>query len=294
MKKVMPLIGLILIGQLFAFSVFAAQNAKVLVDSAKVYDKPQADGKVVGTVTKGVSLAVSNLPTSGFYKTRIPSGAIGWVAGSDISTSTAPEAASAQVKKKKSENRTVDQSRLLISGGLQILSNSGFPSNIPNTNSKSGYGGTIEAQFKYNELFYWGARAEYFSSSSAQAISSTNTQTLNFHTLPLMLGAMYVPINKPNFRLSFGLYGGVAMMTSLAVTQSLSGAAVTFTSTDICEYVNAQSSYGISSNMSILGEIGYRMHSASYPSTLATSLNAPAFSANFGGIVARLGVAFKI
>ena len=293
MKKAIIVFGLV-----FGLSVNAAQTAKVVVENANVYDKPQADSSVVGTVPKDASISVSNVPTNGFFKSRIPSGVIGWISGSDILaagvTPGAKTAAAVATKNPKDSNYTSAQSRLLISGGLQTLNNTGFPSGISVTNSKSGYGGAIEMQFKINENFYWGGRAEYLLSSSSQAVSSTINQTFSFHTLPVMAGIMYVPIHKQKFRLGVGLYAGLSMMTSLTIAQSttLSSATVTYTSTDICEMGNLQGSYSISSSLGILADVGYRMQSASYPAS--TSLNVEAFKANFGGLVTRLGVEIKL
>ena len=99
--------GVVLIGQFFILSAHAAQNAKVVVDSATVYEKPQVDSKVVGTVNKDTTIAVSNVATNGFYKSRIPSGAIGWISGNDISTGAvtgAPAKAQTESSPKKKKN----------------------------------------------------------------------------------------------------------------------------------------------------------------------------------------------
>ncbi len=306
---------ILIFSMVFSLNAIAAQNAKVVVDNASVLDKPQPDGAVVGTVPKDTTIAVSNVPTNGYFKSRIPSGAIGWISGNDLLTTAAPASNTikpestpapsaentppkrAEKKKKEISNDRADHSRIIISGGLQILNNSGFPSGISNENSKNGFGGTIEMQFKINEMFYWAGRAEYFTSSSAQTISSTQTQTLSFHTIPVMGGIIYVPVSKPDFRFGLGLYGGISLATSLAVAQSttlVSGTA-TYTSSDPTFYGNLQGSFSVSSSLSIYAEGGYRIHSGSYPESPASNgLGVSAFKANFGGIVARLGVEFRL
>ena len=132
---------IIFIGIMFSMSVNAAQTAKVLVDNANVLEKPQPDSAVVGTVPKDTSIAVSNAPTNGFFKSRIPSGTIGWISGNDILTSATPVAssestpASTDTKKEKKKKNASDDggTRVLISGGLQMLSNGNFPSTISTT-----------------------------------------------------------------------------------------------------------------------------------------------------------------
>lgn len=295
----------ILIFVLMLTSAHAAQTAKVIVDTASVYDKPQADGVVIGTVLKDTSIAVSNAPTNGFYKSRIPGGAIGWISGNDILTGAVPAAAEAAKpaetaeaapppKKKKKEAAVSDHSRIMISGGIQILNNTGFPTGVSNEGSKMGFGGTFEMQFKLSDQFYWGGRAEYFTSSSSQVISTTVDQTLSFTTIPLMVGLMYVPVSNSDFRFGIGLYGGVSLLTSLKVTQATTSESVSvnYSSSDLCFYGNLQGSYALTSSMSLLGDFGYRIHNSSYPAS--ADLDVDAFDANFGGLVARLGVEFRM
>jgi hypothetical protein len=294
MKNAILAFGLVL-----GLSVQASQSAKVLVDSASVLDKPQIEGTVVGTVPKDTSIQVSNVPTNGYYKSRIPSGVVGWVSGNDILTGGAPAAAVADAgaapkrpeKKKRGSESVSDHSRILISAGLNILSNGGFPPQIPTLGSTSSLGGTFEMQFKLSDSFYWAGRAEYFTGSSTQVLTAAKTQTWAFHEIPVMGGIIYSAISKPDFRLGIGGYVGVALGTSLTITQGAL-APVTYTISNLCEYLNVQGSYAISSSVSILGEAGYRLQSASFPA--AASLSAAAFSANFSGIVSRLGVELRL
>lgn len=300
MKKAILMFGLVLgLGMSMAQ---AAQTAKVVVDSASVLDKPQPDGAVVGSVQKDTNIAVSNVATNGYYKSRIPGGTVGWISGADIQVGVAGAAAPAEAapvaekkpEKKKKDETVSDHSRIIISGGLNSLTMGGFPEEISNTNSKTGYGVTAEMQFKLSDQFYWGGRVEYLFSSSAQAVSSSVNQTLKFHTLPVMAGLMYVPISKSKYRVGLGVYAGVSLMTSMTVNQTsaLSDKTVTYTSSDFTGMANLQGSYAITSGISVLGDFGYRLHSASYPE--ATDLSADAFKANFGGLVMRLGVEFRL
>jgi hypothetical protein len=300
MTKIMLIFGL-----MFS-SAHAAQTATVIVDSASVYDKPQPDGVVVGTVTKDTSIAVSNAPTNGFYKSRIPGGAIGWVSGNDILTGSPPAGAvkpeettesTPRTKKKKKDSASVsDHSRIMISGGIQLLNYSGLPDGITAVSSKLGFGGTFEMQFKLSELFYWAGRAEYFTSTNTQAVSSTLDQTVSFTTVPLMVGLVVVPVSKSDFRLGFGIYGGISLLTSMTLSQVTSAATdtVTYSSSDLCFYGNLQSSFGLTSSMSLLGDVGYRIHTSTYPAYSDDAISLDAFKGNFGGLVARLGVEFRM
>lgn len=291
---------LLMMAMFIGFSAMAAQNAKVIVDSANVYDKPQTDGAVVGTVTKDSKIAVSNQPTNGFYKTRTLSGALGWISGNDISTaavadeSSGNSGASSDSKKPKKETPTVsDHSRIQIFGGINYIANEPLASQMLPTGSVMGFSGGAEIQFKINELFYWGGRAEYLTASS-ETKSGAITQTVSFSTIPLMLGGMIVPLSKPKFRLGFGAYVGISLLTSLKVEKTSAAENPAYSSSDLCEYANVQASYKISNSMAILGEAGYRLHSATggYPQTSQGTY--AAFKPSFGGLAARLGVEFRL
>ena len=310
MKKTGIMIGM-MFGFLSVVSVHAAQPAKVIVEMANVYDKPQEGAAVVGTVPKDTSIAVSNVATNGFYKSRIPSGAIGWVSGNDILAGTpaaeeaTPEATPAPTEKQKPVAKRKrepphapavegDHSRIILAGGMQFLSNTGIPATIPITGSTSGFGGGVEFQFKLSQLFYWAARAEYLFSSSSQVVSAATTQTFKFHTLPVMGGIIFSPSFSRDFRIGVGAYAGIAVMTAMTITQ-VTGAttgSLPYTSGDLCEYVNLQGSFTLSPGIGLYGETGYRLHSASYPASVTPVM--AAFTANFSGIVARLGVEFKL
>lgn len=71
-------------------TVLAAQVGEVVVDRAQVYQYPQATSKVVGTLQRGETIAVSNLATEGFYKARLANGETGWLSGNDIHAGAKP------------------------------------------------------------------------------------------------------------------------------------------------------------------------------------------------------------
>jgi uncharacterized protein YgiM (DUF1202 family) len=277
--------GMVIFLAMASHSVYAAQTVKVIVDEAKVFEKSQSDSTVIGTVAKNKSISVSNAQTNGYYKTKIPNGAIGWILGTDV----LPSNASSTVA-----TIPTPKTRLMLSGGLQTLGFTNFPAAIPTTGAGSSVGGTLEVQFKINDRFYWGARAEYFTSSSQQTVSATKTQTLTFRTIPVMGGIMYFPVNGPRFKLGVGAYVGMSMLTLLTVTQTTATAEskVNFSSSDLCEMANLQTGYSFSKTWAVTGDVGYRMHSAKYPAS--TQLLTAAFNPSYSGIFMRLGLEYKL
>jgi len=290
----------------------AAQAGKVQVDTANLYEQPQPDSTVIGTVVKDTLIAVSNVQTNGFFKARIPGGVVGWISGNDvlagpgvvdsagpIPTPIPKEGNASPVtqktalpERKKRDDTVIDHSRVILSGGIQYLANSGFPSVIPVTGSQLSEGGALELQFHLAGRFHIAGRVDYFTGSSSQVVSG-GTQTWSYHSIPVMAGIIYDPWSKSNFRLSVGAYLGAAFMNTLTLTQA-SLQPVTYSSTDLCEYLDVQFSYAVSLPFSILVEAGYHIETASFPAATSTAaIVAPAFKPNFSGPVGRVGVEFR-
>ena len=273
----------------------AAKMAKVVVESARVLDKPQSDATEISKIPKDTTIPVSNNQTNGYYKTKISSGQLGWISGADILAGETIGAPAASVKEEKKTEKKSEASaslnQLVLSGGLNLVSNTGFPSKISTTDAGKAYAGTLELQFGLNDRFSLSGRVEYISSSSSQTITG-GTQAFKFKTIPILGGVNYFPLHKNKFKWGFGAYGGLSMLTSLTVTQTTSVNNPEFSSTDFTAYFNTQAMYAFSSAISGLLEVGYRMHSASYPAF--SSYPTVAFTPNFGGLVTRLGVSFGI
>lgn len=68
----------------------AARPARVDISGARVLAGPAPEAEVITTLDKGRSIAVSNLPTQGYYKVRLPSGEIGWMAADTLILFDAP------------------------------------------------------------------------------------------------------------------------------------------------------------------------------------------------------------
>jgi hypothetical protein len=268
----------------------------VIVENAKVFDKPQPDATEIGQLNKDSSIYVSNTQTNGYFKTKIPDGQLGWVSGSDVLAGepvAAATAATEETKKgsKKTTQSSISRSKLIFSGGLNLQSNSGFPSSISTTNSGTAIAGTMELQIPMSEKFGLSGRIEYIIDSSSFTVAGA-TQTMKFTTLPVMLGLNYFPVANESFRWGFGGYAGLSLMTNLSITKSASSSNPEFTSTDFTGLINTQASFQFSPGFGIMGEVGYRLHSASYPAF--SPYGSSAFKPNFGGVVTRLGLLFSI
>ena len=71
----------------FLFPIFCwaqAQRATVVNDGALVYEEPDFDAPVVDTLKRGSFHSISKSTKGPFYKIRLKSGGVGWIADTDI------------------------------------------------------------------------------------------------------------------------------------------------------------------------------------------------------------------
>lgn len=294
MKKKAILI-LMVLPMFFVQIAEAARTAKVLVENAKVFDKPQPNAAEIGQLKKDSSILVSNNQTNGFYKTKIPSGELGWISGVDVlAGDMVASSSSTSTEPNKNTKKTTDhsnRSRLILAGGINFLNNTGFPTVIPTTNSGTALAGTLELQVPMSSKFGLSGRVEYLTDSSSLTVAGA-TQTIKFMTIPVMVGFNYFPVVTESLKWGFGAYAGASLLTNLSVNKSTSTSNPEFTSTDFSGLINSQFTFQFSSSVGLLGEVGYRLHSASYPAF--APYGTTAFKPNFGGLVTRLGISISI
>jgi hypothetical protein len=89
---------------LFSGSAMAAQVGTVIVDQASVYEYPQTGSNPISSLSIDDTVAVSNIPTEGFYKVRLPNGELGWISGNDIYVGEKGSSAPRRKKKAKSSD----------------------------------------------------------------------------------------------------------------------------------------------------------------------------------------------
>lgn len=81
-----------LVGILESAASWSAQTARVDTPETMVYSIPnEKDARVVKVLSKGAPLAVSNVPTEGYFKVRTSDGTVGWVKATDLLLFGVPE-----------------------------------------------------------------------------------------------------------------------------------------------------------------------------------------------------------
>jgi hypothetical protein len=240
---------------LFSFFCFtlssvalAAQTAQVIVPSANVYLYPAASSKVLAKLGQGDSIVVSNLPTEGFFKTRLRTGDMGWISGNDILSgegasrvavpavntgnvaplmpNAAPPAPEAEVRHKPKKKLShveeqvpdgEDSFRALVGYGISRLSYAGgfqdrFQFTQPLNSAKDL---SFEFQFRMKRKLFWAVRIEYISTSSQGNFTSggvaitSGAQTISTSLITVQPGIVWSPIYTENSRLGIGAYLGL-------------------------------------------------------------------------------------
>jgi hypothetical protein len=287
---------------LWAISVHAAQTGKVVSEQAVIREFPNAGSKKLMELRRGETLAVSNLPTEGFYKVRIAKDEYGWISGNDILVDATPVqvVVSGETVAAAPEEFLGDKTRLLLGFGVHDLSYGGLTDNFigaSDLNLGSHY--SLELQRKIFYLLYWSVRAEIMNAESGdQNISSTTVQRMKSHSVPIQLGILFHPIHARQFRIGIGLYGGLSFFTSTEIEQTTSSVtnSVKYSTIDPLGTAVIQGTYGLGKSLGLFGEIAYRYQvTGALDSTTVLDSNnpIPSFKLDYSGIFLKGGLELR-
>jgi hypothetical protein len=306
----------------------AAQVAQVIVTSANVYLYPQSGSKVISKLPRGESLAISNLPTEGFYKVRLASGDMGWVSGNDILSNAgsgteaaipiASEGDLSESPKAESRMRTRrptrrklredaeeavdpndDSFRFMAGYGAQFPSLGGLSGAFTNTSSLNpGKHFGFEVQFRMSHTVYWSIRVESISASSSSSLSATNTQALSIKEIPIQFGLVWSPITQRRFRLGLGAYLGGVPSAKASVTQTdsstLIAKTVEYSTVEAVATAAVQMSFGLGDRIGVYLEAAYRYDQTSQNPDTTIIATIPGFKINYSGPMVTAGLEFKL
>jgi hypothetical protein len=300
----------------------AAQSAQVIVPQANVYQYPQASSNIISHLSQGQTVAVSNLPTAGFYKVRLANGDLGWVSGNDVlsgggsSASGAPKGKSQysapRARRRRNDDNAdmqpssnVDSFRFLFGYGIQSLSYSGLADTFGTDNAKGlnlGKNFDFELQFKINPKLFWAIKIESLSSDTGSvALNSELSQEITVKQVPIEVGLVWSPISTHRFRLGFGAYLGALVSSNANVqfSDSVSGEQKTidYSTTELCGEISSQASFGLGDTFGIFVEAAYR-YDQSGTTPAATDITGtvaiPGFKINYSGVMARIGLELRL
>jgi hypothetical protein len=296
----------------------AAQSAQVIVPVANIYLYPQAASKVISKINQGESLAVSNLPTEGFYKVRLANGDIGWISGNDVlaggaaSSSVSPTASARKkiIRKTPTEENVdpeeedipdaaQDKMRLIVGYGVQYLSYGGFTTYYTKTDGLNpGNHVSLEGQFRINAKTYWAIRLETVSANFVTDLDATHVQEINFKEIPVQVGIVWSPISSHKFRWGFGGYLGVTASTSILLSQKNTATGsvphVEYDTKEFCGTLSTEISYGIGERVGLHAGLSYRYDQSGTVGATNVIADIPSFKINYSGVYATAGIEFRL
>jgi hypothetical protein len=215
--------------------VEAAQPARVDRDEVDVYASPDSMSRVIETLYRGVGLAVSNLPTQGFYRVRTPSQKLGWIRASDLSF---PRKGGGEfdLGSDSSEKRTDSSSKKASSfyvqggllGGADFLLGHDALSLTKGLGISRAYSLGGDITFFFNRWIGVGFKgAYYFRSRKVPEQDTGLVYDISISSIPLMLGLRSEVVKNTHFALSLGIYGGLGLSSVLQLASDEEGAAPT-------------------------------------------------------------------
>lgn len=279
----------------WSLTAHAAQTGKVIVDEAAVREFPQEDAKVVAKIARDEVVTVSNQPTSGFFKARVKSGQIGWIAASDLQVKGTKRGA-IPIAGRKSAVPPEDL-RVMAGYGISMLSYSGLSSAFTTTGlSPNSF--FLEGQFRISDALFLALRAQYYTGSATSTVTTGTTQLLDTTLMPVMLGANYTFIRKDAFRLGAGVYAGLSFGSSTKVTWTTGTVAqtVTYGSTDLCFDLAVQGTWYFIESLGLVADVAYHYQkTGEFPATSNTVFSGgkPGFAINYSGITLRGGLEMR-
>ncbi len=287
-----------------ADSAWSAQVGTITTENTLVRIHPNDSAMVIGKLPLDEEIPISNLPTNGFYKMRMDNGDIGWVSGRDLKlpmtnadTGFAMPPRASILKKEFIEDE--ENSRVIVALGLHTFTYTNMPALLQAEAMNSGNNGLLEFQFRMAKLLYWALRTEVFwSTSSSFLVDTTTAEKVSHFIVPVQLGLHFSPFTFSGFRFGVGAYGGLALLADLGVEQTTPTNVKTATYSAPLSPVgtlNFQIDTGLGENTGLLFETALRFHTTGeFPASQTLPTQIPAFSADYSGLIIRLGIEIRI
>jgi hypothetical protein len=311
MKRSNVLALLILSSVLSVPLAHAAKDLVVRAGEAKIYEQANRGSAEIETVARGTKLRVGNNPKGGFYKTKGPSGKIGYISATAFGGggSKTPVDNGRTPRKARTASRAsrsgVPTSSFAIFGGMTIGSQPSITATdfLPLSVLKFPLGFNARYQHRISDMFTAGVELDYFmASGSGLADDTTTTIEAKLSGLPVSVSIYYDDISGSPF------YAGLAIGYFMSSTFTYSEISTSETLTDTVSSANLMFRglvgfrMALSDTMTLNAEAGYQMakgpelNTADSPADEQLSdtfpNGIPPFSIDWSGFLLRAGVQF--
>jgi hypothetical protein len=199
---------------------YSAQDSTIITDNAPVRIEPKNSGKVLEYLPLGSEVRVSSYPMAGgWYKIRSKTGIYGWIHESVLSVY---KPGKDDLATKKPEDLTPRPERdrkffLRVLGGFDFFRPDDLNAIFGFSDLNTGYTVGGEAGYFISERVAVVFRSE---AMVKDIVARENTSNLQFNlatrSYPIMGGMDFYIAKLPAMRLSFGIFGGVALATSFS------------------------------------------------------------------------------
>lgn len=199
-------------------SALAAQDSTVVVDNAPIRLDPKSSAKVLEYLPVGTEVRVSSYPlTGGWYKIRSKTGAYGWINETFLSVYK-PKAEEGKEDVPVGPRPERDRKWFLRGiGGFDFFRPDELNSLYGISDLNTGYylGGELGVFLSDRVAFLFRTEAIMKDITIMENQSGINFN-LALRSYPTMLGFDFFITKLPAMRLSFGIFGGVALSTSFS------------------------------------------------------------------------------
>lgn len=253
------------VGLLFSHSAIAAQNAIVTNDVAFVHELPDSESEHIDKFYKGNSIRISSSPRDGWFKVRTRSGNFGWVWNGDVAPEHYGKDTDAHLEEQSNVRGVRAYSEApsfyLRAGALVLpLYASALSKRL---GLGEGYvyfspGGFFELGTGLNKDIRLGVRTLFYSHQSTVKYFSVRYD-IDLNGVSTMLGGSAIIIEGESYSIGAGLYAGIAINNSLAVTAPNYGTPNSFKMQGRAPaaYLDVNITKQISRRFSIVGELGF-------------------------------------
>lgn len=247
-----------IIAMIFATDVYAAQLATVDIEAVEVRDGPGSKFSTVETISKNRKIAVSNLPTEGFFKVRTPSGKIGWIPSDSVTLGKISE--DPEITEAKTGSSGSHPWEMRAFGGQTFFSMTDVNAVLGTTGFKTGYNFGAEVGYKFNPhigLFFRGEKI--LKNTILQIESTQENYSFAVSSLPLMAGLQFMLVETRTLSADFAIFGGYALASSVSGSAVGAGDPTVFKASTLTGLAKADLNWRISRRFGFYVESGYRL-----------------------------------
>lgn len=263
MKKLLLWISFFLV----SVAAMAAQDSTIIVDNSPILLEPTKTAKVLEYLPLGAEVRVSSYPMpGGWYKVRAKNGVYGWIHEANLSVYKVSENALAADIKEDAEAAVPKPERdrrwfLRVLGGFDFFRPDDLNDLFGFKDLNTGYQVGGEFGVFLSERTALAFRAEAL---VKDLVARENISGIQFNlaarSYPVMGGLDFYLVKLPPMRLSFGIFGGIALGTSFS---SVAGSlpqpnTMVLTSTPFTSLARLNLTRPLGRVLSVFLELGYR------------------------------------